>query len=230
MDKEKALDKIKKCLALSKSANEHEAAQALKHAQALMQKYELDERDVALAEIRITAAGKTVPERPQDWQWYLMNMVAGVFGCKAAAWGVEVQFYGLGNRPDLAAYAFDVVYRQLAAARRLYLKEKCTARRPSHRVYLANQYCEGWIWGVKRNVADFAMNDQEITLLEDYRKNQLKVVEVGSREKHTPPALEAAGIMAAHHGLNDGKNVQLHNAMNGAEELKQIGEVLKKAR
>ncbi|HFC0995183.1 TPA: DUF2786 domain-containing protein [Neisseria gonorrhoeae] len=30
MDKEKVLDKIKKCLALGRSANEHEAAQALR--------------------------------------------------------------------------------------------------------------------------------------------------------------------------------------------------------
>jgi hypothetical protein len=34
MDKKTALAKIKKCLALAKSANEHEAAQALKQAQA----------------------------------------------------------------------------------------------------------------------------------------------------------------------------------------------------
>lgn len=38
MDNKTALEKIKKCLALSKSANEHEATQALKQAQALMQR------------------------------------------------------------------------------------------------------------------------------------------------------------------------------------------------
>lgn len=48
MNKEKVLDKIKKCLALSQSANEHEAAQALKQAQALMEKYEVNAVDVAL--------------------------------------------------------------------------------------------------------------------------------------------------------------------------------------
>ncbi|MFC0020178.1 DUF2786 domain-containing protein [Neisseria gonorrhoeae] len=41
MDKEKVLDKIKKCLALGRSANEHEAAQALRQAQALMEKYKV---------------------------------------------------------------------------------------------------------------------------------------------------------------------------------------------
>ena len=42
MDKETALTKIKKCLALSKSVNEHEAAIALKQAQRLMQEYSLN--------------------------------------------------------------------------------------------------------------------------------------------------------------------------------------------
>ena len=42
MNKQKALEKIKKCLALSKSANEHEAAQALKQAQALMRLHQID--------------------------------------------------------------------------------------------------------------------------------------------------------------------------------------------
>ncbi|MCE6577430.1 DUF2786 domain-containing protein, partial [Acinetobacter baumannii] len=37
-DMQTIIDKISKCLALSKSANEHEAAVALKQAQTLMQK------------------------------------------------------------------------------------------------------------------------------------------------------------------------------------------------
>ena len=51
MDKEKILDKIKKCLALGQSENEHEAAQALKQAQALMEKYEVNAVDIALSEV-----------------------------------------------------------------------------------------------------------------------------------------------------------------------------------
>ena len=51
MDKEKVLDKIKKCLALGQSANEHEAAQALKQAQALMEKYEVNAVDIALSRV-----------------------------------------------------------------------------------------------------------------------------------------------------------------------------------
>lgn len=54
MDKNKAIEKIKKCLALGKSANEHEAAQALKQAQALMREYGISDADVALSDIKKT--------------------------------------------------------------------------------------------------------------------------------------------------------------------------------
>lgn len=46
MDKSKALDKIKKCLALSKSSNPHEAAAALRQAQKLMHAHDITEREL----------------------------------------------------------------------------------------------------------------------------------------------------------------------------------------
>ena len=48
---EKILDKIKKCLALASSANEHEAAAALRQAQKLMAQFGLTETDVTLADV-----------------------------------------------------------------------------------------------------------------------------------------------------------------------------------
>lgn len=51
MDKNTAIDKIKKCLALSKSDNPHEAAAALRQAQKLMALYKVDALDVSLADV-----------------------------------------------------------------------------------------------------------------------------------------------------------------------------------
>ncbi len=51
MNRDDALKKIKKCLALSRSANEHEAAAALRQAQALMREHGLREKDVSLADV-----------------------------------------------------------------------------------------------------------------------------------------------------------------------------------
>ena len=41
MNKKTVIEKIKKCLALSKSANQHEAAAALRQAMAFMEKYKI---------------------------------------------------------------------------------------------------------------------------------------------------------------------------------------------
>ena len=50
MDK-RILDKIKKLMALAGSNNPHEAANALRKAQLLMQQYQLSEADVELSDI-----------------------------------------------------------------------------------------------------------------------------------------------------------------------------------
>lgn len=83
MNKEKILDKIKKCLALSKSANEHEAAQALKQAQALMEKYEVNVVDIALSEVSEQGADRRMAFKLADWQWSVANMIADIFGCQS---------------------------------------------------------------------------------------------------------------------------------------------------
>ncbi|PIA66345.1 hypothetical protein CDR19_15110, partial [Ectopseudomonas toyotomiensis] len=40
MDRKKALDKVKKCLALANSSNPNEAAAAMRQARAMMEKYQ----------------------------------------------------------------------------------------------------------------------------------------------------------------------------------------------
>ena len=131
MNKEKILDKIKKCLALSKSANEHEAAQSLKQAQALMEKYEVNAVDIALSEVSEQKADRKMAFKLANWQWSVATMISDVFGCKTYKRGKTMMFYGIGNRAEISAYAFDVVYRQISAERRKFLKA-CRARKPAH--------------------------------------------------------------------------------------------------
>src|SRR5512138_3426898 len=49
MDRNKAIERIRKCLALSKSPNEHEAAAALRQAQKLMQSHDISADEDGLA-------------------------------------------------------------------------------------------------------------------------------------------------------------------------------------
>ena len=222
MDKKKALEKIKKCLALGKSANEHEAAQALKQTQALMRKYELSEHDVELSGIAEAGAERKVAYTMADWQWGVGHLVAGVFGCDCYTQGKTMRFFGLGNRAELAAYAFDVVYRQINAARRKFLREEVKARLKRSRAYLADQYCEGWLHSASEAVQEFAMTEKETALMKEYGDG-LNMVAAKTRNIRAGGRLAEAGAAAVAMGWRDGKDVQLHHAMNGADGVRQIG-------
>lgn len=221
MDNKTALEKIKKCLALSKSANEHEAAQALKQAQALMRKYELVEHDIELSNIAEAGAEREVARKLANWQWGVARLVANVFGCGFYKKGKVIRFYGLSNRAELAAYAFDVVYRQIATARRKFLREESSGYPKSHRYYLANRYCEGWLRGAKDVVWDFAITEKETVLMKEY-EDGLELKTVKRRVVCADGWLGEAGDAAAAQGWGDGKDIQLHHAMNGADGVKRL--------
>ena len=58
MNKEDVIKKIKKCLRLSASSNEHEAETALRQARALMEKYGIDDAEMAAQKKQKNAAKK----------------------------------------------------------------------------------------------------------------------------------------------------------------------------
>lgn len=225
MDKNKVLDKIKKCLALSKSANEHEAARALKQAQSLMEKYQVTDNDVVLSEIRNEAADRHMAARLSPWQWDVAHMIADVFGCQKYKRGNAIHFYGFGSRPQIAAYAFDVVYRQITAARRHYLRELCENTHPKHREYLANRFCDGWLQGAREVVKNFALSDQEKALMQRYAENTLRIRTVTPKSLRVGVKIANHGFEVEQFGIEAGKQVQLHQAMNGADGVKQLAVV-----
>ena len=172
MDKSSALEKIKKCLALSRSANEHEAAQALKHAQALMAKYGLTGWDVELAEVS-EQYGKA-PKSAPSWHWRLVHLCGSAFGCDrwhaADHSGGRFVFCGINGRPELAAYAYEVLLRQLKTARREYIKTTLSrVRIVRDKTARADLFCAGWVSQVADTVQAFAQTKAETELLERYR-------------------------------------------------------------
>ncbi|MDU4437097.1 MAG: DUF2786 domain-containing protein [Neisseria sp.] len=225
MDKQAVLEKIKKCLALSKSANEHEAAQAMKQAQVLMKKYEVDAVDVVLSEVSEKGCDRQMAFKLASWQWKVAKMVADIFGCESYKRGKTMMFYGLGNRAEIAAYTFDMVYRQISVARREFLKT-CQARKPANRTYLADQFCEGWLAGAWNKVKKFEMSDEEKTVMDGYTEKEHKGMPIAATRDAKSSKLEGTSVAleALMLGNEAGKKVQLHHAMNGKEGVKQIGE------
>ncbi|PSJ81208.1 DUF2786 domain-containing protein [Neisseria iguanae] len=172
MDKESALQRIKKCLALGKSSNEHEAAQALKHAQILMDKYGLTASDVELAEVMEHYIG--APLIAPQWHWNLVHLCAYAFGCerwhRKTYTGGGFVFCGINGRSELAAYAYEVLLRQLKAARRKYMKtELSRVRIGKNKTARADKFCEGWVANVRDTVQEFAYTEAEAELLARYK-------------------------------------------------------------
>jgi hypothetical protein len=81
MDNRKIMDKIRKCLALSQSANEHEAAAALRQAKKLMEAHNISAEDVKAAEVSEARVKAGACRNPVAWEGNLALTTGAVFNC-----------------------------------------------------------------------------------------------------------------------------------------------------
>jgi hypothetical protein len=127
---ERAIRKIKHCLALAQSANENEAATALRQAQAMMREYRLTEMDVKLSDVGEVESQFSRNERRPVWDQHLSAAVAEVFSCSALRnrqWCktkdrvVErASFVGVTPAQHIALYAYEALLAKLTLARKEY--------------------------------------------------------------------------------------------------------------
>ncbi|WP_460108207.1 DUF2786 domain-containing protein [Pseudomonas sp. H1_F01] len=147
---ERAIRKIKHCLALAQSANENEAATALRQAQALMREYRLTEMDVKLSDVGEVESRFTRTERLPTWERNLSSAVSSVFGC-TALYGrqyckekdrilARVSFVGVTPAQQIALYAFETLLTKVKYARKKYV---AAVRAGVHRSsYTAETACD----------------------------------------------------------------------------------------
>lgn len=163
------LAKIKKCLALARSANEHEAAAALAKARALMDAHGIDDATLALADIQEAAARASRNLRPPRWEGILAATV-----CRAV--GViqfidergDRCFIGRGHLPEIATYAFAVLFRQLKSARAEYIAKQLRRCKPGRKRQRADVFCEGWASAVLRKIIQLVPEPEEDEALGGY--------------------------------------------------------------
>lgn len=147
MDKsarDKALDKIRKCLALSKSANEHEAAAALRQAQKMMEMHGLSEDDLGGVEYLavlvickdyeygrrkplIVSSVISVIKRSLGvdavWEAYRLPSKEPGLHLRMGPVVHAVRYFGPRARVIIAEHAHGVVYRAVGSAWNRYKKE-----------------------------------------------------------------------------------------------------------
>ncbi|MCW3479713.1 DUF2786 domain-containing protein [Neisseriaceae bacterium JH1-16] len=220
MDRQTAIEKIKKCLALSKSANEHEAAAALRQAQALMEKFGVEDEDILLSEISESRVKSGARVTPVKWESWLSSTVAKAFGCeKVFAQGYEAgywTFIGCGPSSEIATYAYSVLLRQLKKARGEYQTRHCKRLVPASRTRRADLFCEGWVIAVSNQITKFAGSQRNVEALAAYMaKEYADLEELTPRDRQAGKSLRDNDEGARNAGWQAGKNAQLNHGVDG---------------
>jgi len=113
---EKIQDKIKKLLALSESENQHEAELAMKRAQDLMTKYNIEMAEVLIdiSPSDITEEKVSIRGAARSWVATLALSCGNMFDCKTVqlrGTRVHVKFYGSRENIQSAAHLYRHLYK-----------------------------------------------------------------------------------------------------------------------
>lgn len=217
-DREKIIDKIKKCLALAKSSNEHEAATALRQAQKLMQLHSITDLDVEHADIQEEGTRAGAAQKPSRWECRLATRVASAFDCSvffACARQVgRWVFVGATPSGEIARYAFDVLFRQVKRARANYVKtslKRCTTTRTRR----ADLFCEGWVITATELVKRFAGSEAAQARITAYleHKHELASFQGSNRNAGRNLTERDYGDMQA--GYRAGRGAQFNRGVGG---------------
>jgi hypothetical protein len=228
MNRDDALKKIKKCLALAKSSNPHEAAAAMRQAQKLMAEHQVTEVDVGLADVA-EATVKTQLKTATKWEGTLARMIADAFGCEyfgiksrylthglSMATKREYVFVGMGAASQVAAYAYDVLARQCGRDRLAHIQKQPKSCKPITKTARGDEFALGWVYGVHGLVERFAGAERNQALIGQYMATKypdLTTTKIKSRAvgRNVRYADQAAGHSA-------GQKAQLNRGLDGVAQ------------
>ncbi|WP_281660993.1 DUF7168 domain-containing protein [Microvirgula aerodenitrificans] len=219
MDKKSAIEKIEKCLALSKSANENEAAAALRQARALMEKFNVSDLEMLASDVSESSAKSGAKRTPATWENTLARSVGDAFGCElifATGWASGCwRFIGCGAAPDIAQYAFTVLLRQVKKERAAFTKLECKRLKPANKTRRADLFCDAWVSAVARQVREFAgmpVNRAAIDAYMGQRYSNCKDLE--ARDRNNGRNLRDKDFDALDAGSRSGRNAQLNHGVS----------------
>lgn len=225
MNREDALKKIKKCLALGRSASEHEAAAAMRQAQKLMEQFGLREQDVSLADVAEVKV-KACSTAANAWELRLVHMIAAAFGCEtfgqlsgsynAAGNFVRARnwvFVGMQAAPTVAGYACEVLLRQCAKARLAHIAKQPKNCKPITKTARGDAFAMGWVIAAEQLVERFSQPEADKALLLTYIEQQHGELTKGKARDTTKARKTDYGHFAAGH--RSGQTAQLNRGVGG---------------
>jgi hypothetical protein len=221
-DQDKILDKIKKCMALSSSSNEHEAAIALRQAQKLMELHGISDIDVKASQAEEKRVRAGARHRPAGWENTLAQNIATAFGCQLLFhrnWDVgHWSYIGCGPAPEIAQYAFTVLLRQIKRARAEHIQTALKRCKSITKTRRADLFCDGWVRAVGGTISALAENAQHTAAINAYMAVRYPDLEaLKTQNRNEGKKLSDRDWLDFLAGTELGRNVQLNHGM-GHEE------------
>jgi len=222
MNKKDAIEKIKKCLALSASSNEHEAETALRQAQALMAKFGIDEEDMLAAGVSEAYAKAGALRQPANWESRLAGRIADAFGCNIIFKGSmnisSWTFIGCGASPEVAKYAFEVLFRQLKRQRAEHIKTVLKRCKTVTKTRRADLFCEGWVHAVAGKISSFAGSEKQDAQIDAYMQiTYPSLVTMKTRNRNKKASLSNRDFNDYAAGRNNGNDAELNHGVSGQQ-------------
>ncbi|QIL84613.1 DUF2786 domain-containing protein [Vibrio sp. HDW18] len=226
MDKQKALKKIAKCLELGNSANVNEAANAIKMAHNLMLKYGLDKDDIEFIKMGKTQSSHLLPASISSG---ILRVIRGIntrFGVEAVLLNHKglkrVEFIGEADRAIFAAFAFDIIYREMnehtGQFRNSFAGSGTSSLEVTRRV---NSFVSGWIEGALEKLPIITPDDDSMNKINSYIDKEFENID---RETFKQQLREAMKNLTADYetGLKKGRRVSVNRPIHGAQAPKQL--------
>lgn len=227
-DRDSLLGKIRKCMELAKSANEHEAAAALRQATKLMEMYQVSHAELLSIGVSEACAKAGVISRPSAWENYLAGFIGHLFGCRVlfsegfsrSSW----VFVGLPPANEVAAYSYEVLYRQAKKARQEFITQHLKRFKKANKVRRADLFSQGWVESACRSIAPISPvegSGDAIKAYLDLKHTGLEKLESVDRNKGR--SLSHKDQMALGAGLSAGRNAQLNKGVGAGPAPLMLG-------
>lgn len=219
-DRDRKLDKIRKCLRLARSSNEHEAAAALRQAQKMMSELGVSADDVVAPEVAEARVRANSLACPPTWEVFLATTVSDAIGVDsffsmgAAGSGKLLRgqwsFVGCGGNEQIARYAFTALRRRLSVARSEYMRTMLKRHKRSNKTAFADLYCRGWVAAIRRKVQTLVVAEAEKNAIALYLR-RYQLVETEKEEAAVKPA-QAGHVLR---GFRAAADIDLRRPMTG---------------
>lgn len=217
-NRDNILEKIRKCMALAASASEHEAAAALRQARKLMEMHQVSQSEMMAVGVKESHVKSGAISKPASWENYLSGYIADVFGCKLIfRCGFSQShwvFIGLEPANEVAAYSFDVLFRQAKKARKDFIDRHLKRFKKTNKVRRADLFSQGWVQSACKSVAPLTPAEgaaEAIAAYVDLKFSNLDKLDTVDRNKGR--SLSERDELALIHGRSAGRNAQLNKGI-----------------